>query len=238
MVVKLSEQINKIRSDFKGRPFPELKSETPVGRIIYCCLDKPEEESFPGSGSFDKFEALKKNCGDDKAKLNALKVNYSVTLGIEKTKKNEEYFNLMVEQTKQALADCGYPNWRDGGPISSKLDHKSQPFQDGDTSGKEIFEGYYVVKAKRKSNYGFGNRIFLVDANLDKVETSSFYPGCYARMSIKPYTWYSSIAAGYGFSLHLGTLQFIRDGEPLSSNSDNMVLSAYTDELDKLSEDN
>jgi hypothetical protein len=98
------------------------------------------------------------------------------------------------------------------------------PIRDGDvpkmnkkTRKKEVKKehaGMWVVRASSSAEY---NRPMVVgkNASVPLENESQMYPGCYARAGLKAHAY--EFADKYGVKFILDAVQFIRDGEPLSS---------------------
>ena len=115
------------------------------------------------------------------------------------------------EDIQTAVKLCAKEEWPTGTPKTLKF---VNPFRNGEE--KEQFEGYgkgiVFVTACSKTKPG------LVDQNLQKIITpEDFYPGCYARARINPYTW--SYMGKCGVSLGLQNLQKMKDGDALGGRT-------------------
>lgn len=87
------------------------------------------------------------------------------------------------------------------------------PFRD---QGDKEFEGYEAgaifITATSKQRPG------LVDHNVnDIIEEREFYPGCYARISVRPFYYDQKGNRGVAFGLQ--NIQKLRDGDPLGGRS-------------------
>ena len=84
------------------------------------------------------------------------------------------------------------------------------PFRDqGEKSSEGYEDGAIFITATSKQRPG------LVDgANNDIIDESQFYAGCYARATLRPFTYSKAGNNGVGFGLQ--NVQKLRDGESLS----------------------
>jgi hypothetical protein len=93
------------------------------------------------------------------------------------------------------------------------------PFRD-QGERKKIIEGKDVLPAGYEAGAIFINlkstqRPGLVDANLnDIIDEKDFYPGCYARATVRAYAYENKGNRGVAFGLQ--NIQKTRDGDPLS----------------------
>ena len=78
--------------------------------------------------------------------------------------------------------------------------------------GEKTFEGY--VAGAKFINATSNTKPGLVDAqNNDIINEADFYPGCYARATVRPF-WYDT-AGNKGVAFGLQNIQKLADGEPL-----------------------
>lgn len=107
---------------------------------------------------------------------------------------------------KRAAAAAVKEKWGDKPPKGMR-----NPFRD---QGEKDFEGYedgaiFVTATSR-------DRPGLVDGELnDIIDSSEFYAGCYARATIRAFTY--DRAGNKGVSFGLQNIQKLRDGESLTS---------------------
>ena len=102
-----------------------------------------------------------------------------------------------------------------GGKMSDEKFRKSlkKAFRD---QGEKSFEGY--EEGALFANCSSKQRPGLVDAkNQDIIEEQYFYPGCYARASVRVFAYDSN--GNRGWSLGLQNVQKLRDGEPLGGRT-------------------
>ena len=86
------------------------------------------------------------------------------------------------------------------------------PVLDGDESDREDYEGYMYINGKC-GKYKPG----LVDQNKEKIDDpEEFYPGCYARATIKLYAW-DYMGSKKGISVAVDNIQKCADGDPFVS---------------------
>lgn len=70
----------------------------------------------------------------------------------------------------------------------------------------------------------------LFDVSKNEIGAEFFYPGCYVRPRVNVYAWTNFKPNGVGVGLQ--AIQFVRDGEPLSSGGGNADPSDF-DEIDE-----
>lgn len=102
-----------------------------------------------------------------------------------------------------------------GGKMDNEAFRKSlkKPFRD---QGEKAFEGYeegaLFANASSKQKPG------LIDANRqDILEDQYFYPGCYARASVRVFAYDNS--GNRGWSLGLQNVQKLAEGDPLGGRT-------------------
>lgn len=128
------------------------------------------------------------------------KVQYEVTLIW------DEDTDLTVLQDLAKHAAIG--KWGPGvkfGPLKMPINPNSR--KEG-TEGFENQSGFY---AAFRSKYKPG----VVLANAQPAPDGTIYPGCYARVSTS--AWAFDVSGSKGVRFNLNNIQFIRDGDPLSS---------------------
>ena len=109
---------------------------------------------------------------------------------------------------KAAVKDAAKERWGDKVPNNVKL-----PFLDQGTFDYEGYEtGAPLIRANSKLKPG------LVNSKVEQIiDESEFYPGCYARATVRAFAYDVSGNRGISFGLH--NLQKLRDGEPLGGRT-------------------
>jgi len=124
---------------------------------------------------------------------------YSVTMLFDK--------DANLEPLKKAMVD--FMTKKFGGNQASWPKLSRNPFRD---QGEKSFEGY--VAGAKFINATSNTKPGLVDAqNNDIINEADFYPGCYARATVRPF-WYDT-AGNKGVAFGLQNIQKLADGEPL-----------------------
>lgn len=124
---------------------------------------------------------------------------YSIAMLFDKGADLSPLMNAMVDlMTKKFGADkAAWP----------KLSRN--PFRD---QGEKTFEGY--VAGAKFINASSNTKPGLVGPNNeDVINEAEFYPGCYARATVRPF-WYDK-AGNKGVAFELQNIQKLGDGEPL-----------------------
>lgn len=219
-------ECRRILAEFKPSSYRECTITTPVGILHKPFLETSMEETFPESK-----EAL-----SDSTK----KVNFQAILGLEKTEANKEWFNMYLSKLKECMKNSNHPNWGKKWEFVTKpVDSPHLPLLDGDFTQVEEFEDLYIIKAKIKAPYTHGRKTFnplsMVDRESKNISPSTFYPGCFVRIKVSPYSW--SFSGQVGISLGLLGIQFIRDGSRINYGSSVEPIEAYKEELDSVSLD-
>lgn len=115
--------------------------------------------------------------------------------------------NADISKLKKAEKDAATKTWgadRDKWPENVK-----SPFRDGDKKGYDGYEGHVFVRASSKFKPG------IVDQNCeDIISAEEFYSGCYARATIRAFTYDQQ--GNRGVSFNLFNIQKLRDGEKFS----------------------
>ena len=102
-------------------------------------------------------------------------------------------------------------------PSKLRTPFRDQAEKAKNVDGKQVLpqgfeEGAIFMNLKSNKKPG------LVDAsNEDIIDSSEFYPGCWARASINAYAY--DAAGNTGVSFGLNNLQKLRDGEPLGGRT-------------------
>ena len=124
---------------------------------------------------------------------------YGITMLFDKGADLSPLMNAMVDFMTKKFG----PN-KDSWPKLSR-----NPFRD---QGEKTFEGY--VAGAKFINASSNAKPGLVDAsNNDIINEADFYPGCYARATVRPF-WYDK-AGNKGVAFGLQNIQKLGDGEPL-----------------------
>lgn len=113
-----------------------------------------------------------------------------------------------LAKLKAAAAEAAKEKWGDKIPKGLR-----NPFRD---QGEKEFEGYEAgavfITATSKQRPG------LVDARVqDIVEERDFYPGCYARATVRAFAYDQAGNRGVAFGLQ--NVQKLRDGDPLGGRT-------------------
>ena len=124
---------------------------------------------------------------------------YGITMLFDKGADLSPLMNAMVDFMTKKFG----PN-KDTWPKLSR-----NPFRD---QGEKTFEGY--VAGAKFINASSNTKPGLVDAsNNDIINEADFYPGCYARATVRPF-WYDT-RGNKGVAFGLQNIQKLGDGEPL-----------------------
>ena len=113
-----------------------------------------------------------------------------------------------VTALKKAAADAAKEKWGDNLPKKLK-----SPFLDqGDYEYDGYEEGGVLIRATSKQKPG------LVDAKVQAIiDESEFYPGCYARATVRAFAY--DVSGNKGVSFGLQNLQKTRDGEMMGGRT-------------------
>lgn len=113
---------------------------------------------------------------------------------------NDADLALLKQAAKEAVAE----KWGANPPKNLR-----SPFRDqGEKDGAGYVEGNIFITASSKTKPG------LIDANnADIIDESDFYPGCYARATVRAYAYDQNGNRGVSFGLQ--NVQKLREGEPL-----------------------
>lgn len=131
--------------------------------------------------------------------------HFSLTLLIPKEKAGE------LAQMKADAAAAAKEKWGDKIPKNLQ-----SPFVDGDDKEAEEYKGMIAISFKAKEN----RPPQIVDEKLAPITEKSgqFYPGCYARVSYRPYAWEYMGKTGVSFGLN--NIQKTGDGEAFDGRKD------------------
>ena len=111
---------------------------------------------------------------------------------------------------KNAVIECLTEQF---GPDRTKWPKVRVPFRD---QGEKTFEGYEA--GATFINATSNNKPGLVDHNrVDILDEHEFYPGCYARATVRPF--YYDKRGNKGVAFGLQNIQKLGDGEPLGGRS-------------------
>lgn len=113
-----------------------------------------------------------------------------------------------IAKLKAAAQVAAREKWGDKLPKNLKL-----PFLDqGDFDYEGYEQGATLIRAN--SNHKPG----LVDSNVQTIiDESEFYPGCYARATVRAFGY--DVAGNRGISFGLQNVQKLREGEPLGGHT-------------------
>ena len=124
---------------------------------------------------------------------------YSITMLFDK--------DANLEPLKQAMVDFLTKKFGANQAAWPKLSRN--PFRD---QGEKDFAGY--VAGSKFINATSNTKPGLVDAQSnDIINEADFYPGCYARATVRPF-WYD-VKGNKGVAFGLQNIQKLADGEPL-----------------------
>lgn len=99
---------------------------------------------------------------------------------------------------------------------------KNEPIRDDkDNEAAGFAPGIRYINASGKF------KPMLIDLNKEEIESSFFYPGCVVRPRVSVYGWTNFKPFGVGIGLQ--TIQFVRDGTPLSSGGSSGDLNDFDD---------
>lgn len=165
---------------------------TPVFRVSYPSVFKPRLNKLSGKEEYS-LEALfpleKDMSSDDKKALQGLK-----------------------KAVEEAVINKWGPEkakW----PKNIRLPFKMQDEKENEEGLRAPYQkGAMFLRLKSDLKPG------LVDQNVnDIIDTSDFYPGCYARASVNAFAY--DQAGNRGVSLSLANIQKVKDGDPLGGRT-------------------
>lgn len=111
----------------------------------------------------------------------------------------------LTKLVKETVADA-YPSGKL--PKGFKMAMQKQDNMAAEGSAGYV-AGHYVIKASTK------RKPTIVDRNMKPItDESLIYPGCWARLSVRPYCYDMELSKGLTFEL--ASVQFLADGEPLA----------------------
>lgn len=119
-----------------------------------------------------------------------------------------------INKLKALAKAAAYEKWGKDAVEGKKVKLK-WPIRDGEEKADQYpeYEGMVFASATNKKN-----KPKIVDKDLNLiVDESEFYPGCYARASVKAYAWEWKTKKGVSFGLY--NLQKVAEGEPFGSIS-------------------
>ena len=113
-----------------------------------------------------------------------------------------------IKAAVEAAKQTGAALW--GGKIPAKL---KLPLRDGDQDRPDQpeYAGHFFINANSKQKPG------VVDADVNPIDQSEVYSGCYGRVSVNFFPYSHSGNRGIGCGLN--NIQKLADGEPLGGRS-------------------
>lgn len=112
----------------------------------------------------------------------------------------------------------------------SKLPSDKICLKDGDESDQEAYHGYWTLKAANKKKPNVFNKEGQQILENDDIE-DLLYSGCYVYAIID--LWFMKNDYGKRILANLYGVKFLKDGEPLSSNSGPIDVSDEFDDIDE-----
>lgn len=214
----------------------EYHITTPMCRVLSVSLDEPWELRCPHSVQGEKFAKALADAGSDEAQLKKLKVTYSVIVGLKKTQRAGDSIELphinktkilrdyddvpaFITRLQKLLQKCmcegGDPYFFTKDPVFTQ-NNRNEPISDGDLSEDENHHGHWIFKIRVKREYGSKNVVRIENVQGELISASEIYRGCFIRCSAVPMLWENS---GFGYSLVLGPIRFLMDGDKIGGSS-------------------
>lgn len=143
------------------------------------------------------------------------KPQYSIEMLYDKTTTD---LSILQAPLKAAIIDKWGPNKADWpSPLMLPIRDGDKPKMNKKTRQKEVKKehaGHWIVRASSSAEY---NRPQVVgrDPKVALQNESELYPGCYARAGLKAHAY--EFADKFGVKFVLDAVQFVRDGEPIST---------------------